>query len=266
MEGWEGTARYGLYLGGLLATLLLYRPVSSFVRLWGYGKLKRRLTAKLVQEGFAPEQWGGLFVGIAPGDSLKVYDGFANWDVGFLCPGRDQIWYIGDLTRFALRRDQVVAVTVGAGLPAWSPTQYVYVRWQDKEHQANGVFSVQPIYARNMRQYRSETEQLAELLHQWQKYPSTSSLQSVPTSGLGLPEMGSANGVSPRTLATANTLITCLFLLLPVALLVIWCFGLSCGLPPHEGGWYVITVAFVATVFEFIPYRRYRGLEEKDNA
>jgi len=52
------------------------------------------------------------------------------WDTGGLFLGQDRLCHIGDQTRFSLKREQVIAVRLGQGVPDWIGEPRTYIEWQ----------------------------------------------------------------------------------------------------------------------------------------
>src|SRR5262249_34837083 len=115
--------------------------------------------------GMDPAASGGVFVGFAPDSSLKLYEGYTNWDFGFLFLEPDRLCYVGEQTRFALRRDQVTSLYLAPGFPRWCSSPVLYITWVDQER--SGTINLRTGDARSMRQMGRETQALEQTLQRW---------------------------------------------------------------------------------------------------
>ena len=261
--GWEGLAKEAAYLGGLTATLACYLAAGNYALLWGCRGLQRRLRERMEREGVMPEREDGLFVGFAPASSPRLYEGFSDWDIGFLFIEEDRLCYLGEQVRFALRRDQVSAIQLGPGGPGWWREPRIYVTWRSEECGAGGIFNLSATSARSVRQLGRETRALARQLRAWSEQPSP--LAGVPSSlpELGAPAVGGVTSVSPRTLINARVVLWSMLVMAALAAGV--SVLMSLPFDPDQGGaaWYVIAVTTVASIFQWWPYLIYR---EPDSA
>jgi Zn-dependent protease with chaperone function len=69
------------------------------------------------------------FVALAPGDRPRIYEGFHDWDLGFLAIDRQRICYRGEQVRWKLPRAAVCAIELGGDGPSWIRAPRVIVRW-----------------------------------------------------------------------------------------------------------------------------------------
>ena len=251
-----GLAQGAAYVVGLVTTLALYLVATNYVPLRGYSLLRRRLNYKLEREGTPSRFENALFVGFAP--APRIYEGFYDWDVGFLLIEGDRLEYVGEQARFALRRDQVVAVRMGPGGPGWLRAPRIYVTWHDEEQEADRSFNMRPITARSIGQLGREARALAKQLQAWREQPSTSGATPSALAGANTPDVGEVTSLSPRALLNSRNLIGTLLIVAALAAGV----GVLLGLPfdPEQGGagWYVVGVALLACIFQWLPYFVYR--------
>jgi Zn-dependent protease with chaperone function len=245
------------WLGGLLATLALYLVVLDYVPLWGYRDLQRRLAAKLEREGTSPEPSGGVFVGFAPAASPRLYEGFYDWDIGFLFLQGDRLCFAGDQTRFALRRDQVMEIALGPGGPGWWGGPRVYVTWRDEETGRGGTFNLRPGDARSMRQLRRETRACEKQLRSWWAQPPATVL-ALPLRDLSLPGGETVTSASPGDLLNERTFLRTLLFVAVLAAGASVLFGLPLNVMEPGSAVSAIVIACATAIFQWVPYFRYR--------
>jgi len=283
--GWGGEARWLVYIGGAAATLAAFFILINYAPLWGYPSLRRRLRLKVEREGIRPEAWGGRFVGFAPDASPRIYEHNWGWDIGFLFLGSDRLCYWGEEARFALRRDQVIAIRLGPGAVGWWAPQSVYVTWRDTARSAERTFNLRPHDARSLRQQGSEARLLAERLQAWRERSSAPDALPPPLAELDPPNVGQVSSSSPHVVATPRRIIGNLFSLAAVATGVSLLLGLRFGVAwalafvitllqgrrfpfwaqLDGAGWYVVLVALLVGVVQMVPYWRYREPKEGNN-
>src|SRR5260221_10364699 len=120
-----------VYLGGFAATVTAYLAVCNFLPVRKLRGLIPQLKAKVQAEGVQADAWNAVTVGLAPGPVPRTYEGHTHWDVGFLFLRSDRICYWGEETRFALRRDQIIAIKLGPSTPNLLRSHRVYIAWRD---------------------------------------------------------------------------------------------------------------------------------------
>ena len=128
------SARWPAYLAGMALSLLLRTASSKVVSCWSYRKLRRKIGATVQ----IAEREGAIFVGLGPEALPALYDGFPEWDAGFVALSNDRLDYEGERARFTLRREQVAEIHVGKGVPHWYDPQWVYLSWRDAESGREG--------------------------------------------------------------------------------------------------------------------------------
>jgi Zn-dependent protease with chaperone function len=270
--GLTGPAQWGALAGGVILTAAVVVVLTNYLPLWAYGEVRRRLSEKLNAQGIPPlylppasggdtEGGGGIFVTLAPDSEPRLYEGFTNWDFGFLFLLADRLYYVGEQTRFALRRDQVPSLHLGGGIPRWWPAPHLYLTWKDPERGTEGTFNVRPGQVRSMRQLRRETQNLEHTLRHWlEERPAADEIPSA-LADLSSPAIGEVTSAPVQTLLRPQAWLreSGLVFLLGIALSVL----LGLPLRPEEGGiaWYTPIVAVLAIWVQKLPLlmgRRFR--------
>lgn len=254
----EPVLRWAIYSIGLLGTLGLYTLVISFMAVRGESKLRRRLQARLDQQGILVPPWNGQFAGFAPAAQPRIYEHHFDWDLGFLFLAGDRLCYVGEQTRFALRRDQVTAIELGPGPPRLWQSLRVYVTWHDPERGAGGTFNIRPAGVRSLWHLDHLMPAFAQRLREWREQTVAPTEPSAPLAALTAPTIGDVTSRSPRTVASSRTLVNNLLVLLPMGGALAVIVGLSFSLRPVGGGWLALIMVFLVALFQMIPYWRYR--------
>ncbi|HWS99963.1 MAG TPA: M48 family metalloprotease [Pyrinomonadaceae bacterium] len=190
-----GAAKWLAYAGGVAASYAFYQFVKNYVALWGHKALREGLSAKLKRAGFEPEE--GTFAGFAPASGPRIYENNYIWDAGFLFLTDEQLCYVGEETRFALRREQVEAIYLGDGPADWPRRPPVYVRWRDAESNSGGTFYLTHGEVRSLWQARRKASALCDQLHSWRWRGSVHPAASRQLAQLSAPAHGPVTSVSP---------------------------------------------------------------------
>jgi hypothetical protein len=266
-------------LVGFLLTFACCLAVSNFLPLMGLSKLEVRVREKLEKEGAPLEIRNGLFVGLAPDSGPRIYEGNWAWDVGFLAISEDRLYYWGEEARFALRRNQVTSISLGAGPVSWLKTPSVYVRWQDSGG-TDRVFNLGPSRVASMSKMARQTRRLANDLENWHRgiqLPAGSLLSNdgkdIPAmESLGVPGFGQVTSMSPRIVLRGNSLARIFLLYTFVVVAVAILFGLRVPIldqiaPPSapadlnsSGGaiLYVLATVWITGALQLWPFWRFR--------
>jgi Zn-dependent protease with chaperone function len=159
--------RWAVALGGASTTLALAALVYWGLGSIGQADLRRCCGERLERGGLWPQEAGGLFVRLAPAPTPRLYEGWSFWDVGFLVLTDGQLVFLGERTRFVVRRDHIAGLWLGQGLPSWPPLPRLCVSWQDNERNTTGSFSVWPAEVRFSWRMRVATAKLADMVQRW---------------------------------------------------------------------------------------------------
>ena len=206
-----------VYPVAFVLSLLLTLELHNLLSPWGYEGLRRKLAAKLTpDEAAAVARGEGWFVGLGPSSAPRLYDGHSNWDVGHLVFTDDSLVYRGDGTAFALPRERLGTVRLGAGPPGWLRVPNAYVDWRDDEGKMRTFFVRS--HARTLRGVRHETERLLGALVEWRRRTTTTTAAGAAVgdgeaadtapapSALTPPSWGEVSGVPPRAAISASGL------------------------------------------------------------
>jgi Zn-dependent protease with chaperone function len=261
----SGGFRWLFYLAGLALAVGLRQLAGRVMAVRLTVRLQERLRQELAAEGFDPSASGGVFVGLAPDPCPRVYDGYFDWDVGFLFVGADVLGYAGERARFALRRGQIKDIHLGPGHPAWKHTRRIYLAWQDEEG-TGGTLNLHPSDVRSLWQSGTPVRELAARLREWWEKPGAGATAPAALARLPAPRIGSVPSVSPRQLVGASTLVA-LALIVPILAGIL---AAALGLPAdaeHFGGWaYALLGPLAVEMVTLLPYLRCRDAEPGDSA
>jgi Zn-dependent protease with chaperone function len=241
----------GLLLAGAVTPTAVYLVIANTLAPAGSRGLCRGLRDKLAAEGI--DVSGAEYVSLAPTAVPLLYEGFGQWDVGFLWLDGDRLVYVGEQTRFALVRPQVVDVRLGRGLPGWLPTRRVLVTWRDPDTGAGGTVALWPGAPGTLLRLRRAAAQLAGRLNDWRDGRAVAESLSAPT-GLGPPALGTVHGESPRQALWSKAWLGSLLLfeLLAVGLCVL--AGVPFAASLRHGTGYVLAVVAGSLALQALPY------------
>jgi hypothetical protein len=263
-SGLEGVTAWAVLGIGLAATVGAYFLVQNYLPVTGYAELRRRLGVKMQAQGIDVAGWGGTLVGFAPHGEPRTYEGYTNWDYGYLFLNGDRLCYVGEQTRFALRREQITQMRLGPGMRRWLSVPYLYLTWQDPERGPGGTFNVRAAEITSMVQLARATHALEQNLRQWWEQPTAPADLPPPLAELTTPALGEVTGAPVQAQFNPRVL--------PVNVGFIALLGagvsLLCGLPfsLEDGGlaWYVPIVAGLMAILEVLPlWTARRPLPEK---
>ncbi len=152
---------------GICMTVVLTVAAGGYVALLGNRKFRARLRARLAKKGLDPADWSGGYVLLTPGGQLRIFDGFTNWDIGFLAAMGNRLCYIGDKTRFSLDRNAVTTIQVHRERMGWGTTQRVKVGWRDPATEETGEMILLPASRSSLGRCSIESARLAVKLQDW---------------------------------------------------------------------------------------------------
>ena len=277
--------KWTLFAAAFPATLLFFLLFSNYSPRLARGTVVSSLNKKLASEGVQSAPWSGVFVGYSPGATLRLYEGNANWDIGYLFFRSDRICYYGEEAKFALRQNQITSIKLTSGLPSLIPNQRIYVAWKDDERGTCGVFNLACGQADSMLHARKITADLARRLEAWCRTAPVARPLPPQLADLTSPEV---RAVTSQSLAERRKPQKVFNELFATAICAAVCAGL-CGLPFHVvqsllfysssrapidsgmvragmpnlpptpgAGWYVVGVAVLVRLVTLFPLFFYR--------
>jgi hypothetical protein len=263
----------GIYVLGFVAGLGAYLLVANYGSVMGHKSLVRSLKAKLAQEQVSAESWDGIFVGFSPAAVPKIYELNTNWDVGCLFIRSDRLCYIGEETRFALRREHIAAISLAPGFPGLLRPRRVFVAWKDDEAGRSGTFNIGSLDGSSALALRRDVEHLFQGLDSWRKSASQTRALPPQLADLVAPDIGKVTAGSAQKMWKPRRLFTELLWTAIFASVGAVLFGLPFHLiaslipvrspsfvaPTGPGaGWYVIAAAVGLRVIALVPALTYK--------
>ncbi len=203
---------------GVAAAWLVMLVTFDQLAVGSYRAWRRSLATRLAADDSA---W---YVGLSPGSQPRLYEGFSDWDVGFLSVDSRGLRYQGERACFTLRREHVGSIELVPGLPGWIAAPRVAIGWRGKEG-AEHVFTLRAGDARAVHELKAANTALANELRRALEAPG-SCLIAMPPAGLP-PEPAQVTGQDPWRVAGWRTLPA---LAAPLALLA-YAAALLGGLP-----------------------------------
>lgn len=236
-------------LGGAFC-LGLYSAVGEWQETWFRERLKRRFIARLSLEGIAVRDRDVQMVLVSPHGAPRIYALGFSWDTGGLILSDDRLYYIGDQIRFALKRNQILSVRLGQGVPGWIAEPRTYVEWQAEPGalvQTWNLLPKDPCAAWGSK--RQCIELKAELEH-WkthaEQYPEVGSLP-----GLSAPEVGEITNQKLKAVINFGRFLKVALFGQVLAIVV-------CVVANIPSPWFVCLVDLLAVVYSFSPFWFYR--------
>jgi len=243
-------AQAALALGLAPAVVLLAIDLMAVQPLRGL----RRPLAERLGLGRDPESRGWRYTGVAPHAEPRVYEGFANWDVGWLKIGDDALEFWAEEAAFVLRAESVLSIEPVKGLPGWIPSAAVLVRWIDTRGQTHAL-RLGPLDGEVLHTMPLRVARLAAELEAWRSRPHGNSDPDLPAPS---PPDGEITCTHPRQLGRPRALIG--FAIVDTLFAAL--FGTLLGLPiawSGAPGWLdAVGVALATQLFLMIPALRYR--------
>jgi hypothetical protein len=219
----------------------------------GGAALRRGVGVKLKAEGIDAEAAGATFVDFAPAAESLLYDGYGNWDVGFLSLRGDRLTYVGERTRFALTRGQVTDIRLGPGLPGWLRGRRAVVTWHDAASEAGGEFAVWPGESPSLRQLRRGAVALTRHLQAWKNGDRNGESSWAPD-GLGPPALPTIHAIAPRDAVRPRGMIKSILFLALLELGLCALLGVSFAFTWTRGAGYAVAVLVGTVVAQILPF------------
>ena len=153
------------WLAGLVLTPLACVAVQNLRAAASLRGLRTALRRRLfAAEGEAPVD--ALLTGLALHSGPRVYEGFANWDLGFTWVAGGRLHYRGEECAFALTPAEVESIETAFGPPAWIRTTVVRIHWRDATGTVRAL-RLTPLESRTLTGIRRWTTRLFARLRGW---------------------------------------------------------------------------------------------------
>ncbi len=202
----RGLASLEIFSSGLVAFAIalftcaaLFLFYLNFAPFFACPRLARQMRARAEAEGTIPReilQGASTFVGLSPGPAPRIFEGNYSWDAGFLLFSGDRLCYLGEETRFSLRRDQIVAIQLGPGMPGWFRARGLYIVWRDSPTSSSVIFNVRPLAVRSVLAMNRRVRELANQFESWRSGSNLHSASSAACEQLPPPEVRAVTGTS----------------------------------------------------------------------
>ncbi|MBS1804996.1 MAG: M48 family metalloprotease [Acidobacteria bacterium] len=248
--------RTALFSVGGLICIALYIAVGEWQGAWFRDRTKRRFMERLANEGVSVTGNEVRMVVLSPHPTPRAYAYGFSWDTGGLFLGDDELCFVGDQIRFALRREQVMSVRVGQGVPDWIAERRIYIEWQGVPGQAVQVWNLLPKDPIGIWQSRQQSAELAAALARWKS--RSEPFSELPTGLLGLPcpEIGEITNQRLKAAVSFGRFLK-VAMLSELLVLVVW---IVLGLP---SAWFACVLELLVCVYSFSPFWFY---QEKDDS
>jgi Zn-dependent protease with chaperone function len=203
------------------------------------------------------------FVGLAPDETPRVYEGFAAWDAGFLTLVDGRLDYEGEEATFSLTPRQIHSVEVDEGLPGWVRVTAVRIGWTGEDG-TSGTLRLVPLGGTSAFGVGARARRLCARLEEWR----AEGLHAAPRGLLGAPPSHEVTSASPRAALTPRAILTTLIVLGVLSLAAAFLIGLP--VHPFARGWFdacaASTLAFMLVVLPVLRWREPAHREQSADA
>ena len=160
----QGT-RPWLWPAAILATFAACAAVQGAIAITPLRRLRDKLAERL-HLGPPSSCPGWRYVGLSPHGDARVYEGFSTWDLGFVRVSGSVLEFLGEETRFALRRKQLVSVALVDGPPSWYRTRCVRIGWAVGNGR-EGQIRLTPLEDSHLSAIGARARALADEIERW---------------------------------------------------------------------------------------------------
>jgi Zn-dependent protease with chaperone function len=238
----------------LLVTAGVLLAVSGQAASRAFRDLRKRLTERMVESGIDPDRCAGRFVGLSPGAEPRIYEHFADWDVGWLFLNSRRLCFVGEEAHFELSREQITDVELGAGMPGWIPAPRVVIEWRDDARGLGGAISVRAADGKSMLSATRDARALCERIRAWKR----GVLEPHPEPAfedLGVPPVREVTSVATRALVSPVTIARGMLLSALAVAAMAAALGLPFDLGPN-GALDALLAAWGAQWLRWVPWFR----------
>lgn len=261
------TSVFPIYLISLVVIPLFLGVALNRLALSRYPHMARLLAQRFNTENKDWHTPRGTFVGLSPSADRQIYDGDYSWDIGFVFLTEDRLIYVGERTRFALRRDQIGAIKFHPTQFPWHSSDPVYITWHDLEPDQGGTFSVNTLNASSHTEVNQKLALFSAQLTQWHQLPASAAQSPELFPDLGFPQIPPVVGIK-ATQIEPRGVITILVLNFLLMLVVCYPTGLDILGETNAAGWFVVLASSLSWLTLFGPVlisnrRKQRGERAK---
>ena len=193
----SGLPAFALTFFLCVACFLVY---LNYLPFFGYRKMAGRMLAHAQSAGIIPRETlnrgAATLVGLSPGPAPHIFDGNYSWDAGFFFFSGDRLCYVGEETRFSLRRDQILAAQLGPGMPGWFRARILYIVWRESPSSSSVIFNVRPLAVRSVRAMNRSVLHLEKQFESWRSGSNVAPTSFAACDELPLPDVRAVTGTS----------------------------------------------------------------------
>jgi len=204
-------------LAGPAATLLVF----DFLAVQPLAGLAKALARRL-ELGDHPRNDGWQLAGMSPHAEPRHYEGFSNWELGFVRIQGGELEFAGEQSRFALPAARVTRVECVADLPGWIPIRAVRLTWCDDAGECRAL-RLTIVGGTGLHAVSDLSRRFAADLEAWR---SASGGSAAPSGPRPWPPTGDVTSADPAAAAKPGALVPLLVVDLIVAAVVCLFLGL----------------------------------------
>ncbi len=246
------TSVFPIYLISLVVIPLFFGVAFNRLALIGYPHMARLLAQRFNQENNDLQTLKGTFVGLSPSADRQLYDGDYSWDIGFVFLTEDRLIYVGERTRFALRRDQILEIKYHPPQFPWHSSDPVYLTWHDPEQDQGGAFSVTTLNASSHTEVNQKSALFGAQLTQWHQLPASATQSSEFFPDFGVPQIAPVVGIKATQIEPRGVIAILAFNFL-LMLVVCYPTGLDFLGETNATGWFVVLASSLCWLTLFVP-------------
>ncbi|HNJ40275.1 MAG TPA: M48 family metalloprotease [Acidobacteriota bacterium] len=246
------TSVFPIYLISLVVIPLFFGVALNRLALSRYPHMARLLAQRFNTENKDWHTPRGTFVGLSPSADRQIYDGDYSWDIGFVFLTEERLIYVGERTRFALRRDQIGAIKFHPTQFPWHSSDPVYITWYDPEQDQGGTFSVTTLNASSYTEVNQKVALFGAQLTQWHQLPASATHSSELFPDLGVPQIAPVVGIQATQIEPRGVIA---ILALNFLLMLVVCYptGLDFLGETNAAGWFVALASSLSWLTLFGP-------------
>jgi STE24 endopeptidase len=248
----QGFGIWLIYAIGFLIVLPLQLLIQSQINCSQFAKLKRKLTQRFQSQGvdFSSE-FSPNFISLAPNARLCTYEGFTNWDIGFLAIAPHSLNYHGEQAQFQLQPHDIKKIYLDNKSATWWKMPRIVVNWQNGE--SEGCISIWASGQNSFFDTKQATDKLFKKLQSWHNNSEPENPELEPQITSLPPAIAEVTHTPIAEVPKFNTLRLTLLTYLPLAIV----FGVGLGLT-HPELIYITSVLIFNGIFQWLPFWQYQ--------